>query len=227
LNFDQWSTWKRALVLNVLGAVGVAAGFAWSGAKLPPKYSVPVIVFILAYLNFLFLVIRPRILAAKAAGTPKIDTLRQLASVVCERPLIILLIIFQLIAISRSLTSAVTLIYLAGGEYVRHVPYAPSVRFRTIAMSVMMTVIAGIWLLGAVGLWRKRRWGWWLALVLNGLAAGVSALVQVLNTRSYLLDAVATSAVILLLLPTVRKQFRGSPRLNCGGNFAASISGDK
>ena len=35
--FDQWTVWKRAFIVNALGAVGVGLGFASSESKLSPK----------------------------------------------------------------------------------------------------------------------------------------------------------------------------------------------
>lgn len=68
MNFDQWALWKRALVLNLLGAIAVVIGFASSDAKLSLKFYVAIALITLAFLNFMFLVVRPRILAARASG---------------------------------------------------------------------------------------------------------------------------------------------------------------
>jgi len=70
--------------------------------------------------------------------------------------------------------------------------------------SGVMTAVAGVWLAGAIGLWCNRRWAWWLALVLNGLAASITGVLQLLDLHSYLLDVGAIAASILLLLPSVR-----------------------
>jgi len=68
MNFDQWALWKRALVINVLGTIGVVIGFASSDAKLSRNFDVAIALILLAFLNFMFLVVRPRILAARAPG---------------------------------------------------------------------------------------------------------------------------------------------------------------
>ena len=86
MNFDQWAVWKRAFVLNAAGAVGVALGFALGGVNLSPKYQVPIAVFILSFVNLMFLPVRPRILANKAAGIRSVAALRLLLDVLRERP---------------------------------------------------------------------------------------------------------------------------------------------
>jgi hypothetical protein len=205
MNFDQWNGWKRAVVVNALGAVSGAVGFASAGVKLSPQYCVPIAVFALAYLNLMFLIVLPRSLAAKAGGKPRVAALTLLVDVVQERPLLVLLVVLQLVGVSRSATAAVTFFQLSGGEYVRGLPNASAVGFRMVAMSVVMTVVAGVWLASAIGLWNRRSWAWWLALMLNGLAASVTGVLQLLDWHSYLLDSRAITAVVLLLLPTVRR----------------------
>jgi hypothetical protein len=76
--------------------------------------------------------------------------------------------------------------------------------FWLMVYSVVMALVAGIWLASAVGIWCGRSCAWWLALVLNGLAASITAVLQLLDWHSYLLDIGAITAVVLLLLPSVR-----------------------
>jgi uncharacterized membrane protein (DUF2068 family) len=213
LTFDQWPAWRRALTLNTLAVAGISISLA-TGAKLSPKYNVPVVVFTLALLNFLFLGVRPRIVAARAIGASPIDALGATANVVRERPLVMVLVILQVIGVSRAARTVVTLIQVANGDYVRGLPNASSAASRLVATSGLMAAVAAVWLLSAVGLWGNKRWAWWLAFVLNSLAASVSGLLQLTNLHSYLFDAVSTVAVVLLLLPIVRQRFRGSPRLD-------------
>jgi hypothetical protein len=80
--------------------------------------------------------------------------------------------------------------------------------------AVLMGGVAALWMLGAVGLWRSRPWAWWLVLVLNGLAAAISCVLQVLKPDEFLLDPAATTAVVLLLIRSVRTEFRGGQTAN-------------
>jgi Na+/melibiose symporter-like transporter len=199
--FDQWTVWKRAFIVNALGAVGVGLGFASSEAKLSPKYNVPIAVFVVAFLNLMFLIVRPRSLAARAEGKPKVAAIPLLIEVVQERPLIALLVVLQLIAVSRSATAAVTILQVAS---LRSLLDPSDLGFWMVVYSAVMTLVAGIWLASAVGIWCSRSWAWWLALLLNGLAASITAVLQLLDWHSYVLDIGAITAVVLLLLPTVR-----------------------
>ena len=47
MNVDQWSLWKRALTLNVLGGIGVLIGFKFANARLSPDYAALIAVFTL------------------------------------------------------------------------------------------------------------------------------------------------------------------------------------
>ena len=73
--------------------------------------------------------------------------------------------------------------------------------------SMVMGSVALLWFLGAIGLWIERSWAWWLALVLNSLAAAVSGIIQLLKPREFFVDPWATLAVVLLLLRPVRLIF--------------------
>jgi Na+/melibiose symporter-like transporter len=189
-----------------LGAVGVAVGFAWTEVKLSPRYCAPIVVFTLAFLNLMFLGVRPRILAARAGGKPKDAALRLLVDLVRERPLIVLLVVLQLVGVSRSTTAAVTFLQVASGEHIRSLLNPSDLEFWMVVYWGVMTVVAGIWLASAVGIWCSRSWAWWLALVLNGLAASITGILQLLDRHSFLLDIGAITAVVLLLLPTVRNE---------------------
>ena len=76
----------------------------------------------------------------------------------------------------------------------------------------IMAVISAIWMLGAIGLWLRRSWAWWLALAMNGLAAAVTLALQIARRDTFLLDPLAIAAVVLLLLPAVKKEFPRSTR---------------
>jgi len=214
--FDDWPLWKRALTLNMVGVVGVAIGFASSDVKLSPKFCVPIAVFSLALLNFLFLSVRPQMLAAKAVGQPG-TFLQVFVRVVRERPLMLLLLMNQLVGVSQLLTVVTTLIQLLVGGRIHGLPNASTVNLRMIPVSAfVMTAVAAIWLISAIGLWRGRSWAWWLAMFLNGLAVVVSVgveLLALLVVKQHRFsfgwrEITATAACILLLLPVVRNDVR-------------------
>jgi lysylphosphatidylglycerol synthetase-like protein (DUF2156 family) len=216
VTFDNWPVWKRALTLNVLGLAGVAIGFASSDVKLSPELCVPIAVFTLALLNVLILVVRPHIMANRAAGRGGSFS-EAFVAIVRERPLIVLLLINQLIGASQLLAIATTLIQLLIGGHVHSLPNASTINVRMIPVSAFaMTVVAAIWLLSAVGLWRGRSWAWWLAMFLNGLAVVVSLGVEllgllVLKQHRFSFgwrEITASAACIVLLLPVVRNDFR-------------------
>jgi hypothetical protein len=201
MNFDQWPVWKRALILNALGIVGVALGFASSTASLSHTYMAPIAVFVLAFLNLMFLILRPRMLATKAGGKPKYGGLTVFVDVVRERPLIVLLVVLQLIAVSRSVAASVT--FLGLGSF-RSLVDLSNLSFWMVVYSGVMMLVAAVWLISAVGIWCRRSWAWWLALILNGLAAGTTAALQLLDLHSYVIDVGAIIAFVFLLLPAVR-----------------------
>jgi hypothetical protein len=201
MNFDQWSVWKRAFIVNVLGVIGVALGFTSSEVKLSPAYTVPIAVFTLAFLNLMFLILRPRIVATSAGGKPGAAALPMLVNVVRERPLVVLLVVLQLIAVSRSVTASVTFWGLAS---FRSLLDPSNLSFWMVVYSAGMMLVAGVWLMSAVGIWCRRSWAWWLALVLNSIAAGITAVLQLLDLHSYIIDVGAITALVVLLLPAVR-----------------------
>ncbi len=208
MSFDQWTIWKRVFTVNALGAVGVTFGFVSSEAKLSPTYCVPIAVFTLAFLNLMLLIVRPRILAARAEGKPN-QALTVMVDVVRRRMLIVLLVVLQLVGVSRAATAAITVLQVGGGD-VRSLADPSNLSFWMVVYSAVMIVIAGVWLASAVGLGCSRSWAWWLALVLNGLAASITVVLQVLDWHSYPTDIGALTAVILLLVPAVRSGIGGT-----------------
>jgi hypothetical protein len=204
-SLDQWSLWKRATFWNVIAAAGVYLGFLWSRPKLTPNVWGYIIVFYMGFANILFLSVRPRIAAEKDAGRPRPKPWRVLFEVLTEQPFITVLLLLQLARVSQAV--AATIYFLQGptDAFVRDTPNAESIVPYFHLTGWFMASIAVIWLLSAIGLWRSNSWAWWLALVMNGL----NVVLQLLNLHKFSLDPLSVAAVVLLLFPSVRKQFRG------------------
>jgi hypothetical protein len=175
---DQWPLWIRAVFWNVCALIGIYLGFMSSGVKVTLNARIHVAVFTVAFFNLAFLVLRPRVVAERAAGKIK----SSLYGILTERPYVTVLVILQLLGTSRSTATTILLMQLSNSAYVRSLPNGQSLTLRLIGSSFLMAVVALLWLLSAIGIWQTRTWGWWLALVLNGLAATVSAALQLLRT---------------------------------------------
>jgi hypothetical protein len=200
---------KRAFVINAGTAIGVYIAFRFSGVKLPIILAVRIAVFTFALINLMLLVVAPRLKALKMVGTAAPNLWRVAFQVLAERPFIIALLILQLLGVSRATATAIVLIQTSLSDYVRGMPNAHSMTLRLMGASVLMVGVAFCWLLGAIGIWPSRPWAWWLVLVLNGLSATVSGVLQILKLDAFLLDPLAMLAVMLLLVRSVRKEFRG------------------
>jgi len=161
-------------------------------------------------MNLMFLAVRPRLIALRASGATELNPFRILYEVLKERPLITVLCIFQLIAACRATATTIQIIQSTASEYVQRSPKAHYVTPKMELASMFMAADSALWFLSAIGLWRTRSWAWWMALVLNALAAIVSALVQLAAMNQFLFDPLATVAVVLLLVQPVRKYFRRS-----------------
>ena len=204
----QLPFWKRALFTNVIAALGVCLGFASSGAKLSVVVEARIAVFTFAFMNLFFLVVGPRLNTLRISGASPLNPWHVAFAVLAERPYVTLLVVLQLLGTARGAATTVLLIQTTAGNYVRGLPNAQSIRLRLVSASLLLACIIILWLLGAVGLWRGRRWAWWLALSLNGLAAMVTGVLQLSRMNEFLFDPLALTAVVLLLLPQVRLEFR-------------------
>ena len=72
---------------------------------------------------------------------------------------------------------------------------------------------------GCVGLWRQKRWGWWLCFVVGVLIAAVFIYAVIDDARYHIVDETLICATILasfvplyLLLPPVRRGVLGLPK---------------
>ena len=206
---NQWPRWKQALLINVAAVIGITIAIGSTNAK-ESEYGVRAGVFILAFVNFMFFVVRPKLFAAKTMGS-SVSWVQLSFEAIRKEPLVSAVSVILLMGASQSAAAAITFASSSSSAYVRNLPNSSTIATRMVAMSFVMTVIASCWFADAVGLWARRRWAWWLALVLNGLAAAVTVTVQLLNPRTYLIDVFALTAVTLLLLPQMRGLYRRRP----------------
>jgi len=169
-----------------------------------------VVVFTGLLMNLALLVAAPRIHDRRLITGTAPNKWSVMYEILAERPLITILLILQLLGLSEAAATTVKIIQATGSAYVRTLPNSHSTMLRLIGALVTMTGVTGLWLLGAIGLWRRRNWAWWLVLVLNGLSATVSGALQMLTLNQFLLDIPATITVVLLLLRSVRTDFRGA-----------------
>jgi hypothetical protein len=204
---DLWPVWQWVLFTNAVAAMGVYFGFGSSGVKLSGDLRVYIAVPTVVFLNLIFLVVRPRIVADRTAGRTGSSAIGVLYRVLAERPLLTALCILQLVGASRAAAATIQILQASTSGYVRSLPNSESAALRLTASSILMGSVALLWFLGAVGLWLRRSWAWWLALVLNSLATVVSGIVQLARLDERLFDIWAILAVVLLLLRPIRNLF--------------------
>ena len=210
---DSWPFWQRAIFWNVIAIVGVYVGFASSSVKLPVIFEMRIAVFTIAFMDLMFLVVRPRIYARKTAGGNLANPFSVVCEILAEHPFVTALLILQLWGAARAIAASVVMMQASASVYVRSLPNAHSMTLRLIGSSVLMASVALLWVLAAIGLWKIRSWAWWLALALNGLAAMTGIVIQFFKLDPSIIDIVAIAAVFLLLLRPVRAEFRGSERV--------------
>lgn len=207
---DEWPLWQRVVFVNGIAAVGAYVGIASSEVRPSVNLEVYSVVFVALLMNLMFLAVRPRLQSQRRAGRTPPSVWRVLYEVLAGRPYITALLVIQLVGASRCFGTTITIMQLSTGSYVRRLPNAPAVSLRLMGDSALMGAVAVLWLLSAVGIWLGRLWAWWLALVLDGLAAGTGAILQLFSPHEFLLDPLAAVAVVLLLLRPVRAGFRVS-----------------
>jgi uncharacterized membrane protein (DUF2068 family) len=214
---DQWSVRQRAVFTNAIAAVGVYIGFASSGVKLSVDLETRIAVFIIAFMNLILLVVRPRIVAQNIAGGAAANPWRVVYEALAERPFITALTVLQLWGGARAAGTTIVFAQTAASDYVRSQPNAASMSQRLVWSSMLLVAVAFLWLLSAIGVWQRRLWAWWVALVLDGLAATTTIVLQFATTflhlgkpSGFLLALSSTAAVVFLLLPCLRTDFRKS-----------------
>jgi hypothetical protein len=215
---DSWVQRTKFVWFNAAMVLGVLIGFRLS----PPmsvEFSVRVAVFCIAFFNLLFFGIVHRIAAATAQGGIRRNPYSELFLTVSERPAATVLAFIQLWGGARGLATAVTMSHTASSDYVKSLPNAGSIHTRLIVVSIVMVLMGGAWLLGAVGVWRTRKWAWWLTLCLNGLASATTIAIQVFRPHELLVDLGSTVAVIVLLLPSTRRAFH----ISAGTNLTSEV----
>jgi hypothetical protein len=213
-SFNGLPFWKKAFLLNAVATVGVFIGFASSGVQLPTILKARIAVFTIALMNFMLLVVSPRIVSQKNKGEATTHAWSIAYQVLAERPFVVALLILQLLGVSRATATTIVFVETSTSAYVHGMANAQSMSLRLIGAAMLMGGVAVLWMVGAVGLWRSRPWAWWLVIVLNGLAATISCVLQALKPDEFLLDPAAITAVVLLLLRSVRTEFRGGQTVN-------------
>jgi len=206
-NSKDWVYRTRVIWINAAVALGLLIGFRLS----PPvraEWSARIAVFLVAFLNLMFFAVAPRPNATAAEGGSRRNAYGDLWAVITERPVVAAIFANQLWGGARSLGSALSMFRTSSSDYVKGLPNSGSIKTRLIVMSVLMLSVGVVWLLSASGVWRIRRWAWWLALCLNGLASGVTIFLQVFARNEFLVDIAATSAFVALLLPATRRLFK-------------------
>jgi hypothetical protein len=63
--FDSWQLWQRGIFTTGLSAVGVIIGFTTAEGHLSPAAEWIVGALIVGFVDFMFLIVRPRVLAKR------------------------------------------------------------------------------------------------------------------------------------------------------------------
>jgi uncharacterized membrane protein (DUF2068 family) len=209
-SFDQWPFIYRALFTNAIAWTGVFIGLAFTDVKASARIQVYVAVFVIAFINLMFLAVRPHMAARRAIGAAASNPYGALYEILKERPLITALCIFQLLGACRATATTIQIIQTTRGDYVRSLPNTGAVTARMEWASVVMIADSALWFASAIGLWRTRSWAWWVALVLNALSAIVALVLQFAAPNQFLFDPLAMAVVIILVIQPVRRRFRSA-----------------
>ncbi len=200
---------SKALGLNCAMIGGIILGLWSARQSLSGQVIGRLVVFSLAFFNLLFLVASPRLVQRSADTQSNIYI--EAWGAITERPLISALVLMQLWGVARCLGTAIGF----GRAYASPQAISQNVQGRMSVACAVFVLEGLLWLAGAVGIWRTSPWTWWLAIVLNGLAAGTTIAIQLFKVDQFLIDPVAVSMVVLLMLPSTRWMFR-TPALRVG-----------
>lgn len=192
----------RAIWLNCAVVAGIIIGFSTSGYSLSAQAMGIVAVSFLALFNLVFLEAQPRL--AESASGNRSSVYKEAWSAIAERPIITMLVALQLWAVARCLGTVITLAKAYSTPQIA----SQNLQGRTVMLCAAMSFVGLLWLTSAAGIWRRRAWAWWLALVLNGIDAGTTILIQLVAPHQFLVDVIALIAIALLLLPKTRPLFR-------------------
>jgi O-antigen ligase len=184
---------------------GIIVGF-WSAPQLlSGQVTGTVAVAFFSWFNLLFLVAQSRV--AKRPAEARSNVYKEAWCAIAKRPLISVLVLLQLWGVARCLGSVMTL----GRAYSNPETVSQDLQGRVLLVCALLAIVGLLWLAGAAAIWKTRTWSWWLALALNGLAAGTTMLIQMFKRDEFLIDPVAVLMFVLLILPVTRRQFKTQP----------------
>lgn len=195
-------TLPRAVWLNCAAVAGIVIGLWSTPQSLSDEATSRIAVFSLAVVNLLFLVAQPRLAQLSTDGRSTIIT--EAWAAIAERPLTAVLVAMQLWGVARGIGTSIAL----GKAYATPEAVARNLQGKVLLACALLSAVAVLWLVAAVGLWLTRTGAWWLALALNGLAAGVTTFIQLLKRDTFLIDPISVAMVVLLLLPPTQRTFR-------------------
>ena len=141
---------------------------------------------------------------AQIASANRSDIYKEAWAAMAERPIITVLVILQLWAVARCLGTVISF----GRAYSTPQIASQNLQGRTVIFCAVMAFVGLLWLTSAAGIWHRKIWAWWLALVLNVVDAGTTSLIQLFAPHQFLIDVIALLAIVLLLLHPTRLQFR-------------------
>jgi hypothetical protein len=193
--------------LNCAVCAGIIVGLWSAPQSVSGQVTGTVAVAFFSLFNLLFLVAQPRV--AKRPAEAGSNVYKEAWCAIAEKPLISVLVLMQLWGVGRCLGSVITL----GRAYANPQTVSQNLQGRVLLVCALLAFVGLLWLAGAAGIWKTQTWAWWLALALNGLAAGTTMLIQMFKRDEFLIDPVSVLMFVLLILPVTRRQFKTQPRL--------------
>jgi hypothetical protein len=193
---------SRTVWMNCAVVSGIVIGLWSTPQSLSDEATGRIAVFFLAVFNLLFLVAQPRL--AQRSSDTRSTLFKETWVAITERPLVTVLVAMQLWAVAQCVGTSIAF----GKAYATPEAVAKNLQGRVLLGCALMSAVAVLWLIAAVGLWRTRVWARWLALALNGMAVGLTTFIQLFKRDEFLIDVVSAVMVVLLLLPTTRRIFK-------------------